>query len=241
MDWITLYIIASIMLLPLFIYGALASSGVEATFNRYSRTLSNSGLTGYSVAKKLLDDAGIKDVKIVQTGGRLTDCYDPKKKQLRLSTATINSSSVAAIGVCAHEVGHAVQDHNHMFLFKLRIFIVPIVNLVNRAFIPLILLGSILGFTIYIPVVGYYIVLGSVIAYGASMVFSLVTLPLEYDASRRAIKMLRQTGAFSEDELKHSSKVLKAAIQTYISSTLTSVAYFLRFLSYAMIFARNRD
>ncbi|MBP3581583.1 MAG: zinc metallopeptidase [Clostridia bacterium] len=241
MDWVTLYIIASIMLIPLFIYGSIASAGVESTFNKYSRTLSSSGLTGYAVAKKLLDDAGIKNVKIVETGGRLTDCYDPKRKELRLSSATIHSGSVAAIGVCAHEVGHAVQDHKNMFLFKLRIFIVPIVNLVNRAFVPLILLGSILGFTFYIPVVGYYIVLGSIIAYGASMVFSLITLPLEYDASKRAMRMLKETGAFSDDELKHSSKILKAAIQTYISSTLTSVAYFLRFLSYAMIFSRNRD
>lgn len=241
MDWITLYIVASIMLIPLFIYGSIASSAVESTFHKYSRVLSNSGLTGYSVAKKLLDDAGIKNVKIVETGGRLTDCYDPRRKELRLSSATINSMSVAAIGVCAHEVGHAVQDHKRMFLFKLRIAIVPIVNLINRAFLPLILLGSILGFTIYIPVVGYYIVLGSVIAYGASMVFNLITLPLEYDASKRAMAMLKETGIFSDDELKHSNKVLKAAIQTYISSTLTSVAYFLRFLSYAMIFSRDRN
>ena len=241
MDWVTLYIVASLVLIPLFIYGAIASAGVNSTFDKYSRQISNSGLTGYETAKKLLDNAGITNVKIVETSGKLTDCYDPKKKVLKLSSSTINSRSIAAIGVCAHEVGHAVQDNRRMFLFRLRVFIVPVVNFISRACLPLILLGSILGFTFYIPVVGYYIVLASVVSYGAAMVFNLITLPLEYDASRRALAMLEDTGAFDEKELKQANKVLKAAIKTYISSTLTSVAYFLRFLSYAMIFARNRD
>ena len=127
-----------------------------------------------------------------------------------------------------------------MFLFRLRIFFVPIVNIINGLYIPLIFVGSILAFTFMIPTVGYYIVLGSVIAYGASLLFYFITLPLEYDASKRALAMMKEMNTFSETELAQAKQVLKAAIQTYIAATLTSLIYFLRFLSYAMIFTSNK-
>lgn len=240
MDWITLYIVASILLVPMFLYSLFASYSTDATFNKYKNISSRCGMTASELTEELLKKANITNVKIERINGKLTDCYDPKHKVVKLSDSTYNSSSVSALGVCAHEVGHAVQDHKNMFLFRLRIFFVPILNLINRLYIPLILIGSILSFTFLIPAVGYYIVLGSVIAYGASMLFYFITLPLEYDASKKALNMMKELGEFSETEISQAKQVLNAAIKTYISATLSSVLYFLRFLSYAMIFRNDR-
>ena len=241
MNWEIIYIIASLMILPIFIYGVIAQASVTSTFNRFSTISSSSGMTSAELARKLLHSAGVDNVEVVQINGRLTDCYDPRHKVVKLSQATYNSTSISALGVCAHEVGHAIQDAKRSILFRLRIAIVPIVNFVSRAFVPLILLGSILSFTFYLPAIGYYMCLASVISYGASLLFQLVTLPLEHDASKKAISMLRGTGMFTETEIKNSKQVLNAAIHTYIASMMTSLVYFLRFLSYIMIFTNRKD
>lgn len=239
MDWITLYIIAGILLLPAFLYGGISQLSSLGTFERFSKTNANCEITASELAKKLLDNASVSNVEIVRINGRLTDCYDPRNKVIKLSEATYNSSSIAAIGVCAHEVGHAIQDANNSFLFRLRIKFVPIVNFLSRLYIPLILAGSILSFVLYIETIGYYIALTALIMYGASMIFHLITLPLEYDASKKALQLLEETETLTNGELYYANKVLKAAIQTYIAALITSVLYFLRFLSYAMIFDRN--
>ena len=241
MNWILLYIIASFAIVPIMIYGFISQSTVHSTFNRYSRVLSSSGITGAELARKLLQTAGINDVEVVPIEGRLSDCYDPRHKVVKLSHATYNVSSMAALGVCAHEIGHAVQDHKNNFMFRLRSFIVPVVNFVSKACLPLILIGSIMGFALMFTSLGYYIVLASVISYGASLLFYIVTLPLEYDASKKAMQLLKETGEFSSEEMRASKAVLNAAIHTYIAAFMTSLAYFLRFLSYAMIFMRDRD
>ncbi len=240
MDWVMLYIIASLLLIPMFIYSIFASYNVNSVFNKYKNIHTSAGVTAAEFTQRLLNQANIDNVKITTINGKLTDCYDPRSKTIKLSSSTYDSTSISALGVCAHEVGHAVQDNRKMFLFRLRIIFVPVVNLINTLYIPLILVGSILAFTFMIPTVGYYIVLGSIIAYGASLVFYLITLPLEYDASRRALAMMKSMGVFTETELSQAKKVLKAAIQTYIAATLTSLIYFLRFLSYAMIFTGNK-
>lgn len=239
MDWINIYIIATLMIFPVLIYASIAQSSVHSTFNRYSKTPSLSGITASEIAKRLLARANVTNVKIEQINGRLTDCYDSRYKVIKLSSATYASSSIAAIGVCAHEIGHAIQDTKGSILFKVRRFLVPICNFISGAFIPLILLGSILNFTFYIPSVGYYICLTSLISYGASLLFQLVTLPLEYDASKKALQLLKEEN-FSETELTQAKKVLTAAIHTYFASALTTLVYFLRFLSYAMIFSKDR-
>ena len=239
MDWSLIYIISSLLIIPVLIYGVIAQSSVNATFNKYAKIPSSKGVTAAELTRKLLSNAGITDVSVETINGHLTDCYDSKHKVVKLSTSTYNSTSLAALGVCAHEVGHAIQDARGSFLFRLRHALVPVCNLISRAFIPLILIGSILSFTFYIEAIGYYICLASIISYGASLVFQLVTLPLEYDASKRAITLLRETGAFSETEISQSKQVLSAAIQTYISGVFTTLVYFLRFLSYAMIFRSN--
>lgn len=240
MDWITLYIVASILLVPMFIYSLVASLTVDSVFNKYKETQSSAGITAAEFTEKLLKNAGITDVDVAKTKGNLTDCYDPRHKVVKLSDSTYNSTSISAIGVCAHEVGHAVQDNKKMFLFRLRIAIVPVINIINTLYIPLIFVGSILAFLFLIPTVGYYIVLASVIAYGASLLFYFITLPLEYDASKRALKMMKEMNIFSDTELSQAKEVLKAAIQTYVAGMLISLIYFLRFLSYAMIFANNK-
>lgn len=240
-SWMIVYIVATILILPSVIFGAICQSRAITVFDRYEKVVSSSGITASELTKKLLSNANITDVEVVKINGKLTDCYDPRHKVVKLSAATYNSTSMSALGVCAHEVGHAIQDNKKMFLFRLRMFLVPIVNFINKLFIPLVLAGSILSFAFYLPYIGEVIVWISVVLYGASLIFYLVTLPLEKDASKRALKILEKTNSFSNDELVVSKNVLTAAIYTYISALVTTTLYFLRFLSYALIFAKNKD
>ena len=239
MDWVTIYIIATILILPAFVFGFIAQNLAMSTFEHHAKTVAYKGITGRELAENLLAKAGISDVEVVNINGRMTDCYDPRNKVVKLSNATINSSSISALGVCAHEIGHAIQHHRKNIFFKIRQSIVPVVNIFSGMFIPLVFLGSILSFTFAIETVGYYIVLVSMITYGLTLLFYFVTLPLEYDASKKAIAMLEKENVLSPSELEHAKQVLKAAIYTYISSMMTTLLYFLRFLSYAMIF--NKD
>lgn len=239
MNWTLVYILAAVLLLPAFIYGGLSQIMATSTFERYSKIAAHSGITANELTKKLLEISGIEGVDVIKIDGRLTDCYDPRHKVVKLSTATYDSASVSALGVCAHEVGHAIQDAKGSFLFRLRIALVPVINFMSKLFLPLILLGSILSFALYIESIGYYITLASVVLYGASMLFYMITLPLEYDASKRALQILRETGTLTGSELDSAKKVLKAAIQTYVAELIVSILYFLRFLSYAALF--NKD
>lgn len=239
MDWTLVYVIAAILILPAFIYGGISHIVATNTFDKYSKNLAQSGITASELARKLLDNAGLKDVEVVRIDGRLTDCYDPRHKVVKLSSATYDSSSIAALGVCAHEIGHAIQDAKGTFLFRLRSSIVPAVSFLSKMYIPLILLGSILSFTFMIESIGYYLIWAAVIMYGADTLFYFVTLPLEHDASRRALDMLRETNTLNGSELSSANNVLKAAIQTYIATLAISLLYFLRFLSYAMIFKKD--
>ncbi len=240
MDWYLLYIIASILIIPSFIYGAISQNLVYSTFESFSKQKSNSGITAAELANQLLAKANITDVDVVNINGKLTDCYDPKHKVVKLSNSTYASSSISSLGVCAHEIGHVMQHHSGSLLFRLRLIFVPISNFISKMCIPFVLLGSILSFTFYIPVVGYYIILASVILYGTSVVFYLLTLPLEFNASKRALQMLKENEIMDSTELANTKKVLNAAAQTYVSAFFTSLLYFLRFLSYAMIL-RRRD
>ncbi len=238
--WVAVYITVAVLFLPCLIAGSIFQIKVHSTFEKYKGVLSVCNITADELSRVLLHKAEIDDVDVVEINGKLTDCYDSKHKVLKLSSSTFSSTSVAALAICAHEVGHAVQDKQKMFLFRLRRALVPVVNFISYMFVPMVLLGSILSFTFYLPVVGLYITWTSVILYGASLIFQLVTLPLEYNASKRALKMLEETKMFSRDELNISKDMLKAAIMTYVSATTISMLYFLRFLSYAMIFASNR-
>ena len=240
MDWITIYIIAGILILPVFIYGSYCQIKVNAVFDEQIKNEASNGVCAAELAYKLLAKAGISDVKVVKANGRLTDCYHPKYKVIKLSTETYYSSSIAALGIMAHEVGHAIQHHKKSLMFRIRQLISPVVGFVSKAFFPLVLLGSIFNIMFLLPTIGYYIVLGSVIFYGASLIFEIITLPLEFDASKRAIKMLSETETLNSSELAKTKEVLSAAAQTYLASFASTLLYFLRFLSMAMLL-RDRD
>lgn len=238
MDWITLYIVAGILILPVLIYGTICQNKIHSVFEK-TRDVVDGTTCSAELCYKLLAKAGINDVKVVKANGRLTDCYDSKRKLIKLSTDTYYSASIAALGVMAHEVGHAIQDHKGNALFKIRKFLAPIVSFVSGAFLPLVLLGSIFNIVFLIPTIGYYVILASLIFYGASLVFELLTLPLEYNASKTALKILSETEIFNENELRKVKNVLSAAAQTYVASLATTLLYFIRFFSLFMIYNKN--
>lgn len=238
--WYIVYFLSIVLFIPSLILGVVSQNKTVSTFEKYSKYTTLCKITASELSLVLLANAGIKDVKIEQINGKLTDCYDPRNKVLKLSSSTINSTSVAALGVCAHEVGHAIQHNRNMFVFRLRTILVPIMNFFSRAFCPLVLIGSLLSFTFYLPNIGLVILWGSVISYGLSFLFYLVTLPLEYDASKRAGEILEKCDCFTPEEIEGSKKVLNAAIWTYISALATSMLYFLRFLSLARILDNDR-
>lgn len=241
MDWITIYIIAGILILPVFIYGSYCQIKIDKVYDEYIRVNAQSGVCAAEMAYKMLAKAGISNVNVVKSNGKLTDCYDPRHRIIKLSKEVYYSSSIAALGVAAHEVGHAIQHHKKSPLFMVRRAISPFVGFISRAFLPLVLLGSLFNIMLFLPTIGYYTVFGSLIFYGASLIFEIVTLPLEFNASKRALEYLKETDTLSDYELSKAKQVLSAAAQTYVAGFASTLLYFLRFLSIAMIFAKDRD
>jgi Zn-dependent membrane protease YugP len=207
-----------------------ASAKMNSTFNRYSRVRSASGLTGCEAAYRVLQSAGIYDVRVEHVGGNLTDHYDPRSKVLRLSDATFNSTSVAAIGVAAHECGHAMQHAQGYAPLKLRSTLVPVANFGSQIAWPLILIGLVLG--------GSSLLNLGIIAFSMAVLFQLVTLPVEFNASRRAVNVLEGTGMFNGDELQATRKVLSAAALTYVASAASAMLQLLRLV---LLFGRRND
>lgn len=230
-----LYIIATILILPGLVYGIYAQVNVSKTFKAFDSMQNSTGKTGAEMARIMLDNAGLNDVKIEHIKGELTDNYNPKTKTLSLSDSTFDSRSISAIGVAGHEVGHAIQHKVGYKPLKIRSALVPVVNLASTFFWPLFVVGIIL-MTIseaYQPA-GEIIVWVSVAFYGSSTLFYLITLPVEFNASKRAINQL-SSGLLDPTEVPYASKVLKAAAQTYVSALITSALYFLRFLFYILM------
>jgi len=238
-----LYIIIGILIIPAAIYGLVCQYKVSSTFNAYKSLTSQSGLSAKEVAEKMLASAGISDIKINKIKGDLTDNYDPRNKTLNLSESTHDSRSVAAIGVAAHEVGHAIQHHTSYKPLKIRNKFVPIVNFASKMFLPLFLIGIVLtAVSIASISAGKVLVWVSVALYAASTLFYLITVPVEFNASKRALQNLEKLGILNEEELPAADDVLKAAAQTYVSALVTSLLYFLRFFLYIfMLFGRNKD
>ena len=199
-----------------------ASSNVKSTFNRYAKVLCDRSITAESAAAQILRENGITDVRIERIGGSLTDHYDPTKKVLRLSDTVYGSSSAAAIGVAAHECGHAVQDSLGYAPLRIRRSLVPIANFGSQASFPIIIAGYLLGLT-GLARIGAYV-------FFAVVLFQLVTLPVEFDASNRACRILAASGRFSDTELRAVRKVLTAAALTYVASALNAIIQFLRLL-----------
>lgn len=203
-----------------FLLAALASGGVQSAFNKYSKVKSYRHLTGADAARKILDENGLYNIRVEHISGNLSDHYDPSANVIRLSDATYASDSVAAIGVAAHEAGHAVQHAVGYAPIKLRNSMVPAVNICQTLSMPLFILGLILGATGLANV--------GIVLFSAALVFQVVTLPVEFDASRRAIKILDQSAMLDEEELSGAKKVLRAAAMTYVAAVLASVLQILR-------------
>ena len=218
-----------LLMVPPFIFMIYAQSKVKSTFKKYSKVTNSQRITGVDAARYLLQANGLNNIKVEGVKGRLGDHYDPGKKTLRLSPAVANSPSVAALGIVAHEVGHAVQDKVGYSFMRARTSLVPAANLGSR----LGYIFVILGFIIYLfsqSEVGPIVLLIGIILFSLAVLFSLVTLPVEYNASTRAREMLRSTGMVSVQEYNGASAVLSAAALTYVAATLQAVAQLLYFV-----------
>lgn len=217
-----------IILIPGIIFTLYAQSKVQMTFSRYSRMPSSSGLTGAQVAERLLRGNGINDVRIERIGNTLGDHYDPRGKVLRLSPEVYGSSSLAALGVAAHETGHAIQHRAGYAPLQLRASLVPVAQLGSSAAIPLLLIGFLLGSPLLVQI--------GVITFAGVVLFQLVTLPVEFNASNRAIALLQGQGFVTGAEAEHTKKVLDAAALTYLAGALAAVLSLLRLLLLARMF-----
>lgn len=201
----------------------LASAKVKGTFNKYSRVRNSRGITGAQAAEQVLHGAGIYDVRIEHVSGNLSDHYDPRSKVLRLSDSVYGQVSVAAVGVAAHECGHAIQHAKGYAPLKFRNVLVPVANFGARIAWPLILIGLLIN-----RESSWYIMMAGIIAFSLAVLFQIVTLPVEFNASGRAIRILEETGMMHEEELSGAKKVLSAAALTYVASAASSVLQLLR-------------
>lgn len=208
-----------------------ASARVNSTYRKYERVRCASGMTGAEAAARILNYSGIHDVRIERVSGNLTDHYDPRNKVLRLSDATYASTSVAALGVAAHECGHAVQHQKGYGPLKLRSALVPAANIGSRLGIPLILLGVLLGLHSTLVQVGIWV-------FALAVLFQVVTLPVEFNASSRALVMLQEYGITGGQETGYCKKVLNAAALTYVAAAASSVLQLLRLV---LLFGNRRS
>lgn len=211
-----------ILVLPMVIFSLIASVKVKSTFNKYSCVRSIRGLTGAQAASEVLRFYGINDVKIEHVSGELTDHYDPKANVIRLSDKVYNSTSVASIGVACHEAGHAAQYAQGYVPVKLRSVIYPACSIGSKIGIPIAIIGLIFSFDFLITI--------GIAFFGLAVLFQIVTLPVEFNASRRAVKVIDEMGILQTEELKGTKKVLTAAALTYVASLAVSVANLLRLI-----------
>ena len=240
-----IYIIFLPLIVVCAIFAGFASRKVHSAFAAFDDVPTRSRMTGYDTATRLLRRNGVTDISVGRVRGRLSDHYHPTKKIVNLSESTYGSHSVAAVAVAAHEIGHVMQKKRGYFPYKIRTFLVPLVNFGSRLAMPLVLIGILLDAFVYATAqsnTGYYLALAGVVLYGLSTLFTLVTLPVEFNASRRAKQMLVQEGILTDEEVRGADKVLDAAALTYVAALVTSLVYFLRFaLMVASIFGRRRD
>ena len=215
-DWTYLLVLAGA------VFSMIASAKVNTTFQKYAKVRSMSGMTGAQVARRILDSNGLYDIPVEHVSGNLSDHYDPSSRVLRLSDSTYSSPSVAAIGVAAHECGHAIQHKEGYGPLKLRSTIVPAANLGSKLGIPIILLGLFFGGG------GSVLVNIGIWVFSLAVLFQIVTLPVEFNASNRAMVMLDNYGILGQQESRHAKKVLSAAAMTYVAAAASSILQLLR-------------
>ncbi|MCL2539961.1 MAG: zinc metallopeptidase [Firmicutes bacterium] len=231
MNELLLYYLLGIILLPGIIFAGWAQAKVSSTFHKYAAIVSMRGVTAAQMARKLLDSYELNHIKVVQTHGTLSDHYHHRKKTVALSESVYNSTSLAALGVAAHEVGHALQYKDNYLPVKIRALLIPFVNISNILLWPLVILGIVLyaGFPAG-SMAGEIIVYVGIGVFGLAVLFSLITLPTEYNASRRALKLLEQDGYLDPNEMEGAKKVLSAAALTYVAGLIVAILNLLRFV-----------
>lgn len=219
------------------LFASWASIKVRSTYNAFRADKTSSNMTGYDTAVRLLRANDVEGISVEKVEGELTDHYNPKKAIVNLSESTYGDDSVASVAVAAHEIGHVLQKKNGYVPYKIRTALVPLANIGSFLAIPLVLLGIVLEIALAAnkPGTGLNVAMIGVAAYGLSTLFTLVTLPVELDASRRAKNMLIEEGILTDEEMYGAGKVLKAAAMTYVAALATSLVYFLRFLWYVLM------
>lgn len=218
-----------IIIIPALILAAWAQMRVSSTFNKYSKISSINGYTGAQVARMLLDAEGLFDIPVEMTEGRLTDHYDPRNRVMRLSREVYSGSSVASIGVAAHETGHAIQHQKRYAPLQIRSSIVPVVNFSSNISWGLFILGFMFGSS--------YLINIGIVLFTAVVFFQMVTLPVEFDASNRALRILEHKNILYSDELKGARAVLSAAAMTYVAAAITAVLQLVRLI----LLSRDRE
>lgn len=219
-----------VFMLPALVLSILAQIFIKTTFSKYSRQMNRRGITGKGAAEMVLSYSGVNDIQISPTIGNLTDNYNPKNNVISLSQPVYDKTSISAVGVAAHEAGHAVQHAKDYSFIKIRTALVPVVGFSSRASYPMILFGCIFN--------SNPLLLTGIIFFSLVVLFSLITLPVEINASHRAIGILRSTGVLDEEELVGAKKVLTAAAFTYVASTITALMQLLRLM---LIYNNRRD
>ncbi len=211
----------------------IASARVKSTFNKYAKYKSQTNMTGAQAAERVLAYAGIRDVRVCHVSGNLTDHYDPRNKTLNLSDSVYASTSVAAVGVAAHECGHAIQHQKEYAPLSIRSAIVPVANFGSGISWPLIVVGLLFN-----SHMGSFLINLGIICFSFAVLFQLVTLPVEFDASRRAVRILGDTGILNSNELPLTKKVLKAAALTYVAGAAAAILQLLRLV---LLFGGRND
>ena len=234
-----LFIYIGIGVLALII-GISAQVKVSGAYSKYSKMTNTMGISGREVAEKILRDNGINNISVNCIKGELSDNYNHGKKTLNLSASNYNGTTISAVAVAAHEAGHALQYKDNYLPIKIRNFIIPTTSIVSRIVWPLIIIGilvSVFATTGF----GYYIIIGSVILMGLSVLLNLVTLPVEYNASRRAMEQISKMQLLGDNELPMAKEMLNAAALTYVAAFIMSILYMLRDLLWLLTIFGNRD
>lgn len=218
-----------LVLLPGMVLSGLASMLVKSTFSKYETVGTTSNLTGAEAARMMLERAGVTNCRIEPIAGRLNDHYDPRVRTLRLSEPVHNERSISAIGVACHEAGHALQHATGYKFLQMRSMLVPVTNLASRMSMPVLMIGSLL--MAMAPALGMPVIILGIVLFAAAVVFAIVTLPVEWDASARAKKAMMHAGIVNDEEAEGASKVLNAAFLTYLAAAITSLLTLLYYLN----------
>ena len=222
--------ISMIILIPGLLLAMYAQAKVSSTYNRYKKVTSHSGYTGAQFARKMLNDNGLYDVTITQISGRMSDHYDPRANQVRLSAEVYNGTSIASLGIAAHEVGHSVQHATNYFPLTVRNLVVPVTNFSSSIYMLFIFIGIIMN--------SFSMIQFGIMLFAVIVIFQVITLPVEFNASRRAIATLGGDGVLDAEELSGAKRVLGAAAMTYVAAMVTAVLQLLQLL---MVFGGHND